>query len=134
MASIARRNNNAGSFFGIQDFELYDDGEEDDVPAENCGLEVYFSPEMVAHLKKVLKNDKKAMEKLKSIKGVTLDEIKKSNANKVEKVEKVENVKSPSDYPMPVTPESTTPSDDSEKGKNSTVWKFQNISTTFFLF
>lgn len=117
MASISRRNINASTFFGIYDFELYDDGEDDDVPTQDSGLQVHFSPEMVAHLKKVLKNDKKAMEKLKSIKGVTLDEIKKSNANNVA----VENVKSPSDYPMPVTPESTTPSDDSEKGTISTV-------------
>ena len=107
MASIAKRSRNAGCWFGIQDFDLYDDGEEDQ-PAENAGLmEVHFSPEMVAHLKKMLKNDKKYMEKLKSIKGIRLDQIKNANAS---------NVKSPSDYPMPVTPESTTPSDDSEKG------------------
>ena len=74
MASISRRNINAGYFFGIQDFELYDDGDEEDIPTENCGLEVHFSPEMVAHLNKVLKNDKKAMEKLKSIKGVCFDD------------------------------------------------------------
>ena len=74
MASISRRNINAGYFFGSQDFELYDDGDDKDIPTKNCGLEVHFSPEMVAHLKKVLKNDKKAMEKLKSIKGVCFDD------------------------------------------------------------
>ena len=73
-ANISRRNINAGYFFGIQDFELYDDGDDKDIPTKNCGLEVHFSPEMVAHLEKVLKNDKKAMEKLKSIKGVCFDD------------------------------------------------------------
>jgi len=99
--------------------------EDENAIPESNGLKVIFSNAMLTHCKKLLSKDKEAMAELNKIRGMKPSQIKALQKNKPATTVKeeindaVEEVKGPGDYPMPPSPESNTPSDDSneEKGK-----------------
>ena len=77
---------------------------DDDLNAKDPMLEVLMSTTLVAHMKKVLAADKKAMAMLNKIRGARLSPP---------------TTKAPDDYPLPPSPESNSPSDGSDKGSES---------------
>ena len=98
--------------FGIEDLDLYEaiDGQ---LALPPNTFEVLLSTQTVTAFKKLLAKDKESMKILSKIRGVRAP-IKPKAKETV--------VKGPGDYPMPPSPESNTPSDDSneaneEKGK-----------------
>merc|ERR1711981_1138738 len=99
---------------------------------ESNGLKVIFSNAMLTHCKKRLSKDKEAMAELNKIRGMKPSQIKALQKNKPAVVnDAVEEVKGPGDYPMPPSPESNTPSDDSneEKGSVSPIIGSTNIDS-----
>merc|ERR1711997_1346943 len=105
----------SGNTFGIEGLEYYEilqnQEEEDEQSANTSKLKVIFSDELLAHMKKVLKKDKQAM--------AVLNKIKKDQGQSNQPTATVQIEKGPSDYPMPPSPESNSPSDTSDKGSTS---------------
>ena len=105
--SVKRKND--CNMFGIEDLDLYEsiDGQ---LALPPNTFEVLLSTQTMTAFKKLLAKDKESMKILSKIRGVRAP-IKPKTTKPV--------VKGPGDYPMPPSPESNTPSDDSneEKGK-----------------
>merc|ERR1719266_1285140 len=109
----------SGNTFGIEGLEYYEilqNQEEEDEQSANKNtntskLKVIFSDELLAHMKKVLKKDKQAM--------AVLNKIKKDQGQSNQPTATIQIEKGPSDYPMPPSPESNSPSDTSDKGSTS---------------
>merc|ERR1712141_614761 len=116
--SVKRRNCN---MFGIEDLDLYEaiDGQ---LALPPNTFEVLLSTQTVTAFKKLLAKDKESMKILSKIRGVRAP-IKPKAKETV--------VKGPGDYPMPPSPESNTPSDDSneEKGSVSPIIGSTNIDS-----
>ena len=109
----------SGNTFGIEGLEYYEilqKQEEEDEQSANKNtnttntskLKVIFSDELLAHMKKVLKKDKQSM--------AVLNKIKKDQGQSNQPTATIQIEKGPSDYPMPPSPESNSPSDTSDKG------------------
>jgi hypothetical protein len=79
---------------------------DDDLDIKDDKLEVLMSTTLVTHMRKVLAADKAAMSVLGRIRGSRLPPIS----------DEADEVKTPSDYPLPPSPVSCTPSDSSDKG------------------
>ena len=85
-------------------------------------MDVIISPGYLTHMRKVLGKDKEAMTVLNRIKKEQA-QSRKSNVIKPEPEAKTTAMpitqieKSPTDYPLPPSPESNSPSDTSDKGK-----------------
>merc|ERR1719414_1819575 len=99
------------------------------------GLKLFFPMQCLLIAKKLLSKDKEAMAELNKIRGMKPSQIKALQKNKpaVKEVvnDAVEDVKGPGDCPMPPSPESNTPSDDSneEKGSVSPIIGSTNIDS-----
>ena len=88
-------------------------------------IDVFISPGYLTHMRKVLGKDKEAMTVLNRIKKDQA-QARKSNVIMPEPeaktttampITQIEKEKSPTDYPLPPSPESNSPSDTSDKGK-----------------
>ena len=86
-------------------------------------IDVIISPGYLTHMRKVLGKDKEAMTVLNRIKKDQA-QTRKSNVSMPEPEAKTTTAmpitqieKSPTDYPLPPSPESNSPSDTSDKGK-----------------
>ena len=114
----------SGNAFGI-DFGLYcgellenlkDDSESAKNEETSSKFEVLFSPGLLTHMKKVLKKDPESMSVLN-----TINRVKKSGRQSMVTASPPPTTpqikKGPTDYPMPPSPESNSPSDTSDKGK-----------------
>merc|ERR1712037_314301 len=116
--------------FGIEGLEFYEQAsakqnkknkETDDNESK---MDVIISPGYLTHMRKVLGKDKEAMTVLNRIKKEQA-QTKKSNVIKPEPEAKTTAMpitqieKSPTDYPLPPSPESNSPSDTSDKGSTS---------------
>ena len=87
-------------------------------------MDVIISPGYLTHMRKVLGKDKEAMTVLNRIKKEQA-QTRKSNVIMPEPEAKTTTAmpitqieKSPTDYPLPPSPESNSPSDTSDKGKS----------------
>ncbi len=91
--------------FGVEVLEKVDLKNETE-PGKGLYCEVGLSPALVKHMKDVLVEDDKAMNVLKSL-----------PASAEQSAEDSRVAKDPSDYPMPPSPESNSPSDGSVEGE-----------------
>ena len=105
-----------GESFGVEGIELVDElnlktsNQDSKIPK----LDVLMSPELLTHMRKILVRDKKAIASLRGLKGTRIQDQDKT---KDKTKDKTILPKDPSDYPMPPSPESNSPSDSSDKGK-----------------
>lgn len=103
-----------GNTFGIEDMDLYETLD-DDLNNKEPMLEVLMSTSLVAHMKKLLAADKKAMAMLNKIRGARLSPPQVETPD-------------PGDFPMPPSPESNSPSDGSDKGETSMQLQINTLS------
>merc|ERR1740129_468501 len=122
----------SGNSFGIEGLEFYEQASakqnkknQDTATDDNeSKMDVIISPGYLTHMRKVLGKDKEAMTVLNRIKKEQA-QTKKSNVIKPEPEAKTTAMpitqieKSPTDYPLPPSPESNSPSDTSDKGSTS---------------
>jgi len=128
----------SGNTFGIEGLEYYEQAlaakssakqkkknKDTAIDDNESKIDVFISPGYLTHMRKVLGKDKEAMTVLNRIKKDQA-QARKSNVIMPEPEAKTTTAmpitqieKSPTDYPLPPSPESNSPSDTSDKGSTS---------------